>query len=104
VKQPFGQPSEPVISRSECTATLRLVEIMLQNLAARGDLPEAVLERVAEFESYTASFRLRCDDRDRDLKNGTLGLGDEVADLPKTFGGEDALRMEADSRLLSASG
>ena len=75
MKQPFGKPDTPVISRSECAATLQLVGVMLQNVVTRGDLPEPILEQVHEFEQYIESLKLRSTDRDSERVYAAIGTG-----------------------------
>jgi hypothetical protein len=50
-------PSEPVISKSECWAGLRLVGLILDGIVEQGDVPEQVVEMALEFSSRLQTFR-----------------------------------------------
>jgi hypothetical protein len=50
-------PYEPVISRSECWAGLRLVEEILERIVSNGDAPEEVVERAHKFSLYVRALR-----------------------------------------------
>ena len=75
MKQPFGKPDEPIISRSECAATLSLVQVMLNNIVSRGDLPEAILEHISEFERYIYGLKLRSTERDSRVVDAAIVCG-----------------------------
>jgi hypothetical protein len=74
-KQPFGHPDSPVISRSECAVTLRLVRALLRNLIERGDLPETMLERCEAFEQYIDDLKLRANQSDFDWFGAVASSG-----------------------------
>ena len=74
MKQLFGKPDEP-ISRSECAATLSLAQVMLNNIVLRGDLPEAILEHISEFERYIYGLKLRSTERDSRVVDAAIVCG-----------------------------
>jgi hypothetical protein len=51
------KPYEPVISRSECWARLRLVGHILDGIVEHGDAPEQVVARAFEFSCYIETLR-----------------------------------------------
>lgn len=50
-------PYEPIISRSECWAGLRLVQEILERIVSQGDAPEEVVERAHQFKRYVEALQ-----------------------------------------------
>ena len=50
--KPRKNPDEPVISKSECMAALRLVGRILDRIVEQGDVPETFVARASEFSSH----------------------------------------------------